>query len=190
MLLRKSARLQHYTFAHVDLPTAVFESTEETLIPLLAPTGRSDSGREHLLAFWERARSAAPFAAPIPSDQLDYTTEVLGHPDSTVFCITLPEPRFRPEAAFIAIVFDGPGLAAGSPRQLRYFVLEFHGMKEGQRTNFVAEWSPIGKGKLDYVAHGKEPTLDAVGFLNVVRKIVESSGTQPVPVGLSIRSQH
>jgi hypothetical protein len=99
------------------------------------------------------------------------------------FCITLPEPRFMVEAAFIAIVFDGPGLALGKLRQVRYLVLEYQGVKNAQRIGVIGEWSPNNKGRLKYAVHGNMCALDATEFLNAVRKIIEASGTQPSPAG-------
>jgi hypothetical protein len=160
-------RMHHWTFAHQLLPTQLFADPTSVLDLLISPTGASEEGRRFLLQLWDQAGTG------VPPDGLAYSTEVLGHPNSTAFYIELPAPVKKPEAYFAAIVFDGPGLAAGNLRSLRYFVLEFHGFRDGSPKTLLGEWQDKGQGSLAYADHGAgtAPTKDA--FLARVQEIVE-----------------
>jgi len=117
----------------------------------------------------------------VPPEGLDYTMDVFGHPNSTVCLIQLPKPSKKPEAHFAAIVFDGPGLAAGAPRQLRYFVLEHDGARDGKPVTMLGEWIPTDNGKLKRLEHGAGTPPELGAFTDRVRQIIETSGSQPKP---------
>src|SRR5436190_2198872 len=157
---RGLARMQHYQFAHDVLPTQLFADPASVIVPLIAPDSSSPGGRELLLGLWEAAGQTSRDGIVVRSDGLDYTTDIFGHPNSTACLIQLPPPLKKPEAYFAAIVFDGPGLAVGTPRQLRYFVLEYHGEKNGAPKTLVGEWSPKEDGKLQYSGHGSDTPPD------------------------------
>jgi hypothetical protein len=178
---RSLARMQHYQFAHDVLPTQLFADPASVIIPLIAPESANPGGRDFLLELWEAAGQTAGDGILVPPDGLDYSTDVFGHPNSTACLIRLPPPLKKPEAYFAAIVFDGPGLAVGTPRQLRYFVLEHHGEKNGSPKTLVGEWSPKGEGKLTYASHGSDTPPDLAAFVSRVRQIIETSGSQPKP---------
>jgi hypothetical protein len=179
---RGLARMQHYQFAHDVLPTQLFADPASVIIPLIAPDSTSPGGRDSLLALWEAAGQTSGDGIVVPPDGLDYTTDVFGHPNSTACLIQLPQPLKKPEAYFAAIVFDGPGLAVGTPRQLRYFILEHHGDKNGTPKTLVGEWSLKDNGKLKYSDHGSDTPPDMAAFTSRVREIIETSGSMPQPL--------
>ena len=178
---RGLAWMQHYHFAHEVLPAQLFADPASVILPLVAPNSSSPGGRDFLLHLWESAGQPSGDGTAVPPDGLDYTTDVFGHPNSTVCLIQLPKPSKKPEAYFAAIVFDGPGLAAGTPRQLRYFVLEHNGTKDGKPETLVAEWISAANGKLTHSEHGSDTPPDIAAFTSRVRQIIETSGSQPKP---------
>lgn len=178
---RGMARMQHYQFAHDVLPTQLFADPESVIMPLIAPDSTDPGGRDLLLALWEAAGETSRDGIVVLPDGLDYSADVFGHPNSTAFLIQLPPPLKKPEAFFAAIVFDGPGLAVGNLRQLRYFVLEYHGEKNGVPKTLVGEWS-LKNDKLKYSPHGSDTPPDLTAFTSRVREIIETSGSQPKPL--------
>ncbi len=180
---RGLAWMRHYQFAHEVLPRQLFADPATVIIPLIAPASSSRGGRDFLLHLWAAAGGSPEDGVGdvVPPEGLDYTTDVFGHPNSTVCLIHLPKPSRKPEAYFAAIVFDGPGLAAGTPRQLRYFVLEHHGDDHGTPKTLLGEWTPGANGKLDYAEHGAGTPPDLAAFTSRVREIIETSGSQPEP---------
>lgn len=179
---RGLARMQHYSFAHDVLPTQLFAAPTSVIIPLIAPETTKPGGRNLLLTLWEAAGQCSQDGIVVPPDGLDYTTDVFGHPNSTACLIQLPPPLKKPEAYFAAIIFDGPGLAVGAPRQLRYFVLEHHGDNNGAPKTLIGEWTPKGDNKLKYSEHGSGTPPDLAAFTNKVRQIIETSGSMPQPL--------
>jgi hypothetical protein len=179
---RGLARMQHYQFAHDVLPTQLFFDPASVIMPLIAPETTNPGGRDFLLTLWQAAGETSQDGIVVPADGLDYTTDVFGHPNSTACLIQLPPPLQKPEAYFAAIIFDGPGLAVGAPRQLRYFVLEYHGDNNGVPKTLVGEWTPKGDSKLKYSEHGSGTPPDLSAFANKVRQILETSGSMPQPV--------
>jgi len=173
------ARMQHYIFAHQALPLEMFGEPILMLAPMISATGYSEEGREHLLQFWSAAGRYCKERDLVPADELTYSMEVLGHPNSTAIFIQLPEPKVKPEAYFCLIVFDGPGLAVGKLRHLRYFTLEYHGLKNGVPKTLVSEWKDNGKGGLDYESYDNETPPDKAAFLARVGAIIQESGSQP-----------
>jgi len=178
---RGLAWLQNYHFAHEVLPTHLFADPASVIIPLIAPESSGLGGRDFLLQLWKESGEPSDDGSIVLPEGLDYTTDVFGHPNSTACLIQFPKPSKKPEAYFAAIVFDGPGLAAGTPRQLRYFVLEHQGEKNGTPKTLLAEWLPAGGGKLKYEEHGAGTPPDMAAFTSRVRQIIETSGSQPKP---------
>jgi hypothetical protein len=172
---RGLARMQHYQFAHDLLPSELFANPASVILPLIAPDSATPGGRDMLLALWEEAGRRSGDGIVVPPDGLDYTTDVFGHPNATACLIQLPPPLKKPEAYFAAIIFDGPGLAVGAPRQLRYLVLEHHGDNNGTPRTLVGEWSAKDNGKLTYSEHGTGIAPDMTSFAARVREIVEKT---------------
>ena len=177
---RNLPRMHHYQFAHVALPTQVFASPDAVILPLLSPDRATPGGREALLPLWEEVGQATA-AEFVPAEGLEYSIEILGHPNSTAIFIRLPQPLKKPEAYFAAIVFDGPGLALGQPRQLRYFVLEYHGEVNGSPKTLLGEWSPKANGALQYAEHGSTTPPELAAFTSRVRQIIDVDGKTPRP---------
>ena len=173
------ARIQHYQFAHRLLPEQLFADPVAVLVPLVSATGFSNEGREHLLRFWEAAGQDCSGNHLVASDSLTYSMTVLGHPNSTAFLIELPPPVKKPEAYYVLIVFDAPGLTCGTVRHLRYFVLQYDGQKNGTPKTSMCEWKPKADGKLEYVSLGEGPPPDKGEFMTRVQQIIETSGSQP-----------
>jgi hypothetical protein len=178
----RRARIQHYVFAHQALPLEMFADPELVLVPMVNAKGFSEEGRQHLLQFWEAAGEGCPARDLVAADELTYSMEVLGHPNSTAMFVTLPPPKVKPEAYFVLMVFDAPGLCFGKPRHLRYFTLEYHGMKKGVPQTLVSEWKATGKGGLDYVSYDEETPPEKEAFMARVEEIIKESGSQPVAV--------
>jgi hypothetical protein len=172
------ARMQHYIFAHQWLPSQMFSDPVTVLGALASATGSSEEGRTALRAFWEAAGEGQSGKDVVPSDALTYSTEVLGHPNSTAYLVTLPPPVKKTEAHFALMVFDAPGLCCGTLRQLRYFVLEHYGPSKTQ----LGEWTPKDDGSLKYADHGTGTSPDRESFLARVQQIIVESGSQPTPV--------
>ncbi len=174
-----AARMQHYVFAHQLMPAQMFAEPFAVLAPMVDAKGFSKQGREHLLEFWDAAGAGCSGKHLVPSDAVTYKMAVLGHPNSTAFLVELPPPVKKPEAYYVAMVFDSPGLAANRIRHLRYFTLEYHGIKNGTPKTWVSEWKPEEDGGLEYVDHGEGPAPDKKEFLLRVQKIIKASGSQP-----------
>jgi hypothetical protein len=172
------ARMQHYIFAHQWLPSQMFGDPVTVLGALASATGSSEEGRIALRAFWEAAGEGQSSKDVVSSDALTYSTEVLGHPNSTAYLVTLPPPVKKTEAHFALMVFDAPGLCCGTLRQLRYFVLEYYGPSKTQ----LGEWIRKDDGSLKYADHGTGTPPDRESFLARVQQIIEVSGSQPTPV--------
>jgi hypothetical protein len=179
------ARMQPYVFAHQLLPSQMFAEPVAVLAPMVSPTGFSPEGREHLLRFWEAAGEGHTDKDLVPADELTYSMEVLGHPNSTAFFITLPAPIKKTEAHFVLMVFDAPGLCLDAVRHLRYFVLENYGQKNGTPKTQLSEWAPNEDGSLKHIDHGTGTPPDKASFLARVQEIIEVSGSQPQAVGES-----
>lgn len=175
------ARMQHYIFAHQFLPSQMFADPLAVLTPMISPTGFSPEGREHLLRLWEAAGEGFAAKDLVAPDELTYSMEVLGHPNSTAYFITLPPPVKKTEAHFALMVFDGPGLCCDAVRHLRYFVLEHYGNKDGAPKTQLTEWVPKEDGSLKHVDHGTGPLPDKDAFMASVQDIIEKSGSQPKP---------
>jgi hypothetical protein len=173
------ARMQHYVFAHQLLPSKMFAEPVAVLVPMVSPTGFSPEGREHLLRFWEAAGEGHSDKDRVSSNELTYSMEVLGHPNSTAFFVTLPAPIKKTEAHFALMVFDAPGLCVGTLRQLRYFVLEHYGQKDGTPRTQLSEWTSKKDGSLKHVDHGAGTLPDKASFMAKVQRIIETSGSQP-----------
>ena len=173
------ARMQHYIFAHQLLPSQMFAEPTSVLAPMVSSTGFSADGREHLLKFWEAAGEGQSGNDLVNSDSLTYSMEVLGHPNSTAFLITLPPPQKKTEAHFALLVFDAPGLCCDAVRHLRYFVLEHYGEKNGTIKTNLGEWTAKDGGDLKYVDHGTGTAPDKLAFMTRVQEIIEASGSQP-----------
>ena len=176
------ARMQHYIFAHQLLPSHMFAEPLAVLGPMVSSAGFSPEGREHLLRFWEAAGEGLSAKDSVSPDALTYSMEVLGHPNSTAFLVTLPPPVKRTEAHFALLVFDAPGLCVNEVRHLRYFVLEHYGQKNGTARTQLGEWTPKGDGNLKYVDHGTGTPPDKESFMARVQEIIETSGSQPQAV--------
>lgn len=172
-------RMQHYNFAHRLLPQEMFNGPADVLVPMLSAKGFSEEGREHLLGFWEAAGERIPPKNLVPADSLTYSMEVLGHPNSTAYLITLPPPLKKMEAYFALLVFDGPGLVCDKFRHLRYFVLEHRGLKNGVASASIGEWKPKPDGSLEYTDHGCGLPPDKQAFMSKVQQIIQTSGSQP-----------
>jgi hypothetical protein len=177
------ARMQHYVFAHQALPLELFAEPELMLAPLIDATGFSEAGRQHLLRFWEASAEGCEARDLVSADELTYSMEVLGHPNSTAIFILLPPPKVKPEAYFALMVFDAPGLATSKIRHLRYFTLEYHGQKNGVPKTLMGEWKDNGKGGLDYESYDRTTPPDKAAFLARVEQIIQESGSQPAPAG-------
>lgn len=176
-----SQRMQHYAFAHVVLPYELFLSTDSIIFPLIKlDSSQNPDGRDFLVSLWDLAGKPAGYGV-VPPDGLDYTIEVFSHPNSTAFLIQLPMPMKKPEAYFAAIVCDLPGLATGKPRQLRYFVLEYHGEKNGAPKTLLGEWMRARNGGLKYAAHGSNTPPDMASFQRKVQEIIAASDSMPEP---------
>ena len=173
------ARMQHYVFAHQSLPSQMFAEPVAVLVPMVSPTGFSPEGREHLLRFWEAAGEGHTDKDLVAPDELTYSMEVLGHPNSTAFFVTLPPPVKKTEAHFALMVFDAPGLCFGAVRHLRYFVLEHYGQKDGRPKTQLSEWTPRKDGSLKHFDHGTGTPPDKASFMARVQQIIETSGSQP-----------
>ena len=173
------ARMQHYVFAHQLLPSQMFAEPVAILAPMVSPTGFSPEGREHLLRFWEAAGEGHTDKDLVSPDDLTYSMEVLGHPNSTAFFVTLPPPVKKTEAHFALIVFDAPGLCCGAVRHLRYFVLEHYGQKNGIPKTQLSEWTPKEDGSLKHVDHGTGTPPAKELLMEKVQQIIETSGSQP-----------
>jgi hypothetical protein len=179
------ARMQHYIFAHQLLPLQMFAEPVAVLAPMLSPTGFSPEGREHLLRFWEAAGEGHSDKDLVSPDELTYSMEVLGHPNSTAYFVTLPTPVKKTEAHFALMVFDAPGLCCDALRHLRYFVLEHYGQKNGVPKTQLSEWTPKEDGSLTHVDHGTGTLPDKASFMARVQEIIETSGSQPEPASES-----
>jgi hypothetical protein len=173
------ARMQHYVFAHQLLPSQMFAEPVAVLVPMVSATGFSPEGREHLLRFWEAAGEGRTGKDLVSPDALTYSMEVLGHPNSTAFFVTLPPPEKTTEAHFALMVFDAPGLCFDAVRHLRYFVLEHYGQKNGIPRTQLSEWTPKEDGSLKHVDHGTDTPPDKASFMAKVQQIIELSGSQP-----------
>jgi hypothetical protein len=173
------ARMQHYIFAHQLLPLAMFDDPVAVLAPMVSPTGFSAEGQDHLLRLWEAAGEGHSPKDRVPFDGLSYSMEVLGHPNSTAFFVTLPPPAKKTEAHFALMVFDAPGLCHGTVRHLRCFVLENYGRENGNPRTQLGEWTPKENGELKYAGHGAGPPPDKEAFMASVQQIIEASGSQP-----------
>lgn len=171
------ARMQHYIFAHQLLPTQMFTEPFAVLTPMVSPTGFSPEGREHLLRIWEAAGEGQTDKDLVSPDALTYSMEVLGHPNSTAFFVTMPPPAKKTEAHFALMVFDAPGLCCDAVRHLRYFVLEHYGPSKTQ----LSEWTPKEDGSLKHVDHGTGTPPDKASLMARVQEIIEQSGSQPTP---------
>lgn len=167
---RSVARMQHYQFAHNLLPNELFRDPDSVLMSLIGP-----NGRDFLLHLWEVAGETYGDGRVVTPDGLALTHEVFGHPNSTACFVHLPKPLKKPEAYFAAIVFDGPGWAVGTPRQLRYFVLEYHGEQNGIPRTLLGEWIRKGEGKLRYADHGSDTPPNVEAFVKRLGEIIESS---------------
>jgi hypothetical protein len=173
------ARMQHYVFAHQLLPSKMFADPLMVLVPMVSPAGFSSVGREHLLSFWEAAGEGHSDKDLVSPEELTYSMEVLGHPNSTAFFVTLPRPVKKTEAHFALMVFDAPGLCVGTVRHLRYFVLEHHGRKDGTPKTQLSEWTPKQGESLKFVDHGTGTPPDKASFMSKVQQIIQASGSQP-----------
>jgi hypothetical protein len=177
LFFRSQPRMQHYMFAHDVVPQAIFNDPIGCL-PLLLSNGRSSAKQSELLTtWWQQAKQSAPFAAEIPVEEISFRTEVLGHPNATAFIIEMPPPEKKREAAAIIVVADGPGLAVGKMRHLRYFALEFDGSGRAS----IGEWFQKSPGKLSYREHGGGHSVDVDAFVKAVHRIVEVDGSMPAP---------
>src|SRR4051794_7368698 len=94
------ARMQHYIFAHQLLPTQMFADPVRVLGTLASGTGSSDEGRAALHALWAAAGEGLSGEDVVSPEALTYSTEVLGHPNSTAYLVTLPPPVKKTEAHF------------------------------------------------------------------------------------------
>ncbi len=177
--VRYRARMQHYIFAHQLLPSQMFTDPAAVLVPMISENGFCPEGREHLLRFWEAAGENLGERDSVSSEALTYSVEVLGHPNSTAYFVELPKPEMKTEAYFALMVFDGPGLCCGTLRQLRYFVLEYHGEKNGVPKTHLGEWIPRGNGDMKYVSHGDDTTPEKNILMAKVEQIIHTSGSQP-----------
>jgi len=173
------ARMQHYVFAHQLLPSQMFAEPVAVLAPMVSPTGFSPEGREHLLRFGEAAGEGHTDKDLVSPDELTYSMDVLGHPNSTAFFVTLPPPLKKTEAHFALMVFDAPGLCRNAVRHLRYFVLEHYGQKNGTPKTQLSEWTPKEGGSLKHIDHGTGTPPDKESFMARVQQIIETSGSQP-----------
>ena len=172
MLRRNSPRMHHYQFAHVILPKLLFEDPASVIIPLITDSEEIEPrGRDYLLNIWDFAGTHTPDGRVVAADGLSHCSEVLGSPNTTVIFITMPPPELKPEAYFAAIAFDGPGLALGTPRLLRYFVLEYHGAKDGEPLTVVGEWQESA-GQPLYTNHGPVTQADHASFRQRVRELI------------------
>ena len=171
--------MQHYVFAHQLLPKQMFAEPFAVLAPMIDEKGFSKQGRDHLIQFWEAAGEGFSGKHLVPSDALTYRMVLTPHPNTTMFLVELPPPVKKPEAYYVAMVFNAPGLACNKLRHLRYFTLEYHGIKNGTPMTVVSEWKPKDDGELDYEDHGAGPAPDKKEFLKRVQKIVKQSGSQP-----------
>ena len=176
------ARMQHYIFAHQWLPSQMFADPVTVLGVLASATGSSVEGRAALRAFWEAAGEGQSGQDVVSPDALTYSTEVIGHPNSTAYLVALPPPVKKTEAHFALMVFDAPGLCCGTVRHLRYFVLEHYGQSNGSPKTQLGEWTPKEDGCLKYADHGTGTPPDRESFLARVQQIIETSGSQPTPV--------
>ena len=177
--LKHRARMQHYIFAHQLLPAQMFADPATVLVPMVSETGYSEEGRAHLLQFWEAAGEGQSGDDVVRADGLTYSMEVLGHPNSTAFFVTLPPPVKKSEAHFVLMVFDAPGLCVGTPRQLRYFVLENYGERDGALKTQLGEWVAKDDGSLKYADHGEGLPATKEAFMAKVEEIIRASGSQP-----------
>jgi hypothetical protein len=179
------ARMQHYVFAHQLLPSKMFADPVMVLVPMVSPAGFSPEGREHLLRFWEAAGEGHRGKDLVSPEELTYSMEVLGHPNSAAFFVTLPPPIKKSEAHFALMVFDSPGLCFDAVRHLRYFVLEYYGQKGGTPKTQLTEWTPKKDGSLKFVDHGTGTPPDKASFMAKVQQIIKASGSQPKPASES-----
>jgi hypothetical protein len=167
-------------FAHVVVPRAILADPVACL-PQLLSNGHSVATKNDLLAdWWAEAKQSAPLGADIPLKQMRYNTEVLGHPNATVFVIEMPPVAKPKEAVAIAVVADGPGLAAGKPRLVRYFALEASRNSEA----LIGEWVQKAPGKLHYRVHEKGCERNVDTFLQSLQSIVQADGSMPTPTGI------
>jgi hypothetical protein len=174
---RSQPRMQHYMFAHVVAPRAILADPVACL-PQLLSDGRTVATKNNLLAeWWTEAKQSAPLGTDIPLKQMRYRTEVLGHPNATAFVIEMPPVAKPKEAVAIAVVADGPGLAAGKPRLVRYFALE----ASSNDNALIGEWVQKAPGKLSYRVHEKNCERNVDAFLQSLQGIVQADGSMPTP---------
>lgn len=166
-------RTHHYFFAHNFLPRELFRDPASIIIPLIDINPGSTKSRDFLLQLWDVAGRASG-GGILEADGLEHSAEIFGRDISCACFIQLPEPRKKPEAYFAAIVFDSVGLAVGAPRLLRYFVLEYHGEKNGSAKTMVGEWTPDGKNDLKYLSHGTDTQPVMTEFQDKVRQVIET----------------
>lgn len=175
--LRCQPRMQHYMFAHDVAPRAIL-SDPAACLPRLLSNGRSNASANPLLVrWWAEAKESSPIGDGIRLEQMQFRTEVLGHPNVTAFVIEMPPVAKPREAVAIAIVADGPGLAVGKPRITRYFALEAN--RSGDAS--ISEWVQRKPGKLEYREHVKRCERDVNGFLKLVQGIIQADGSMPAP---------
>jgi hypothetical protein len=175
--LRNQPRMQHYMFAHDVVPRAVL-ADPVSFLPHLLSNGRTKATESQLLVrWWAEAKQSAPLSAEIPLEEMQYRTEVLGHPNATAFVIEMPQVAKSREAVAIAVVADGPGLAVGEPRLTRYFTLEAGGNGDAS----ISEWVQKTPGKLQYHQHVKGCGRGVEAFLLALQDLVQSDGSMPTP---------
>lgn len=172
---RSIPRMQHYMFAHDIAPRAIL-SDPVAFLPQLLSDGRSVASKNKLLAaWWAEAKQSAPIGRDIPIEQMQYWTEVLGHPNTTAFIIEMPKIEKPAEAIAVLAVGDGPGIARGKSRLTRYFTLEAR--KNGNAS--ISEWVYNGTDKLEYREHVKLCSRDVSGFIKAVQEILHLDGSMP-----------
>jgi hypothetical protein len=171
--MSEKPRIQHYVFAHKLLPQTFFENPVGVVMPLIiSATDRSKPDAAELLkALWQDSNVEAG-AQPIEWDPSAFEVTVLSHPNNTVAVIPLPPPLHKAEAHYVAMVFDGPGMAAGNIRQLRYFALE-HSGGDVPKT-FLSEWSP-GDDELKYEIHFEDVEPTVAAFLEKIESLLPAS---------------
>ena len=178
--MSEKPRIQHYVFAHKLLPQTFFENPVGVIMPLIiSATDRSKPEAVELLnALWQDSNVEAG-AQPIDWDPSAFEVTVLSHPNNTVAVIPLPPPLHKAEAHYVAMVFDGPGMAAGNIRQLRYFTLE-HSGGDVPKT-FLSEWSAGKSDDLEYEVHFEDVEPNVATFLEKIETLLPAS--LPIPGG-------
>ena len=168
----KRARAQHYVFAHTGLPTQFFHHSKDLLDPLFAETAAVNAAclRQYWLDLDGGIMNDHDRVGPAGLSHQFFPWNQRTH----AFLVTLPQPAVKPEAYFALMLFDKDDQTVEGYSNQRYFVLEYHGLKNQHAETLIGEWSPKDGENFNYQNHDKnvQPTTDA--FIAAVRRITQT----------------